>query len=417
MAWIRRRARKDGLVSVAVQWRDPRGRLQSETFREADTAAAEEFRRLVEACGNEWPPRWVKGEGFPLDVTGVSVRAAALAWVASNIQASPRTRAEYRRSLDRYLPGGDPFGELPAGIVRHSDVRAWIRRLQERPVESHGADPDDRLSPKTIRNVHAVVSAGFDLLVRDGELPTNPALGAAPSLESKPNDQALTVAEYRALLSYVPLHYRPLIETLVRTGSRWGEATALLVGDVNADPVNPRIRIDKAWTEGDRRGDYKEGAPKTLRGYRTAAIDEALLASLTPLMAGRGREEYLFTTTTGRVVRHNNFYSRVWAPAVASALQAGELSFKPRIHDLRHAQATWLLESGVPVGEVARRLGHDAITLMRVYSHVLNPDTRASADVVSRLLGSTEGVEVKPVVAAPRRSRAKPQGSGGPAAS
>ena len=51
MAWIRRRARKDGLVSVAVQWRDPRGRLQSETFREADAAAAEEFRRLVEACG------------------------------------------------------------------------------------------------------------------------------------------------------------------------------------------------------------------------------------------------------------------------------------------------------------------------------------------------------------------------------
>ena len=85
MAWIRRRARKDGLVSVAVQWRDPRGRLQSETFREADTAAAEEFGRLVEACGNEWPPRWVKGEGFPLDVSGVSVRAASLAWVASNL--------------------------------------------------------------------------------------------------------------------------------------------------------------------------------------------------------------------------------------------------------------------------------------------------------------------------------------------
>ena len=97
-----------------------------------------------------------------------------------------------------------------------------------------------------------------------GNCQRTPPWARLPSLDSKPNDQALTVAEYRALLSYVPLHYRPLIETLVRTGSRWGEATALLVGDVNADPGNPRIRIDKAWTEGDRRGDYKEGAPKTL---------------------------------------------------------------------------------------------------------------------------------------------------------
>ena len=63
----------------------------------------------------------------------------------------------------------------------------------------------------------------------------------------------------------------------------------------------------------------------------------------------------------------------------------------------------------MPVGEVARRLGHDPITLMRVYSHVLNPDTRASADVITRLLGSTVGVEVNSAIAAPRKSRAKPK--------
>ena len=205
-------------------------------------------------------------------LTSVSVRNAALSWVASNTQASDRTRAEYRRTLDRYLPEGDPFGDWPAGVVKHSDVRKWIRRLQDRQVETKGADPADTPSAKTIRNVHSVVSAGFDLLLRDGDIPSNPALGAAPSLGDKPNDHVLTVAEYRALLSYIPLHYRPLIETLVRTGSRWGEATALLVGDVNPDADNPRIRIDKAWTEGDRRGQYKEGTPKKQRGYRSAAI-------------------------------------------------------------------------------------------------------------------------------------------------
>jgi hypothetical protein len=54
MAWIRRRTRSDGRVSVAVQWRDARGRLQSETFREE-----------VDGRGGDWPSRWVKGQGFP----------------------------------------------------------------------------------------------------------------------------------------------------------------------------------------------------------------------------------------------------------------------------------------------------------------------------------------------------------------
>lgn len=149
-------------------------------------------------------------------MSSVTVRAAAPAWVTSNTQASDWTRAKYRRTLDRYLPEGDPFGEWPAGVVKHSDVRKWIRRLQDRQVGTRGADSADRLSAKTIRNVHTVVSASFDLLLRDGDISSNPALGAAPSLGDKPNDHVLTVAEYRALLSYIPLQYRPLIETLVR---------------------------------------------------------------------------------------------------------------------------------------------------------------------------------------------------------
>ena len=41
-----------------------------------------------------------------------------------------------------------------------------------------------------------------------------------------------------------------------------------------------------------------------------------------------------------------------------------------RIHDLRHWQATQLLDAGVPVPTVAARLGHaDGMTTMKVYAH------------------------------------------------
>ena len=41
-----------------------------------------------------------------------------------------------------------------------------------------------------------------------------------------------------------------------------------------------------------------------------------------------------------------------------------------RLHDLRHWQATQLLDAGVPVPTVAARLGHaDGTTTMKIYAH------------------------------------------------
>ena len=42
-----------------------------------------------------------------------------------------------------------------------------------------------------------------------------------------------------------------------------------------------------------------------------------------------------------------------------------------RLHDLRHFQATMLLQSGIPVNDVSERIGHrDAATTLNVYAHV-----------------------------------------------
>ena len=62
-----------------------------------------------------------------------------------------------------------------------------------------------------------------------------------------------------------------------------------------------------------------------------------------------------------------------------------------RLHDLRHFQATMLLQSGIPVKDVSKRIGHrDAATTLNVYAHVLESTDRRSADVIGDLLdGST----------------------------
>jgi len=45
-----------------------------------------------------------------------------------------------------------------------------------------------------------------------------------------------------------------------------------------------------------------------------------------------------------------------------------------RIYDCRHAAATTWLRAGVPLGEVAKRMGHSVETLVSTYVGALDTD-------------------------------------------
>ena len=61
----------------------------------------------------------------------------------------------------------------------------------------------------------------------------------------------------------------------------------------------------------------------------------------------------------------------------------GTLTKVPRIHDLRHSYAAWLVSKGIPIGRVSRLLGHDSIvTTERIYTHYL---PQVDEDVIAAL--------------------------------
>ena len=63
------------------------------------------------------------------------------------------------------------------------------------------------------------------------------------------------------------------------------------------------------------------------------------------------------------------------------------MSASIRLHDLRHFQATQLLDVGVPVPTVAARLGHaDGTTTMKIYAHGTQRADQQAAHVVGKLL-------------------------------
>lgn len=75
-----------------------------------------------------------------------------------------------------------------------------------------------------------------------------------------------------------------------------------------------------------------------------------------------------------------------------------QLGVKARLHDLRHLQASLLLDAGEAVTTLAARLGHrDTSTTLKVYGHLMpGADTRAAGIVGSALArrSPTESREV-----------------------
>jgi integrase len=62
-----------------------------------------------------------------------------------------------------------------------------------------------------------------------------------------------------------------------------------------------------------------------------------------------------------------------------------------RLHDLRGSHRTNLLRKGVPVDVVARRLGHDPVTLLRAYAKPLDTDSQIVREALKAMLPAGGG--------------------------
>jgi integrase len=123
------------------------------------------------------------------------------------------------------------------------------------------------------------------------------------------------------------------------------------------------VEADIDWDE--------PGEPKT--GNRTVPISPELGSLLRTWMADRslGPSDLLFRTRTGRRPTPSNWGR---APKWVCAKVGRQPMW---VYDCRHACATAWLRAGVPLGEVARRLGHSVETLVSIYVGALDGDDLA----------------------------------------
>lgn len=320
----------------------------------------------------------------------------------------PGTRASYRRVLARHI---EPhrLGSRLAATATRADVAAWVTWLHE----------DKGLSGKTIANVHGLLSAAMNTAVGEGVRGDNPCRGMRLPRTSHTEQEMvfLTGEEFARLLELVDPRYRPFVLTLVSTGMRFGEATALRVGDV--DPASRSIHVRRAWKVTGEGGQRRLGPTKTRRSDRTVATSQANLDALAPLMAGRAHDDLLFVNARGGRITQSTFWTRVWSPAVQTfagdevevSHDAGGREVRtvitrgegkhPRVHDLRHTFASWAIRSGVPLPVIQRQLGHESITTtVDRYGHLARADFDALADAVARQITPSVAGAIEPPAAA-----------------
>ncbi|WP_326736070.1 tyrosine-type recombinase/integrase [Streptomyces sp. NBC_01022] len=402
MAYVRTNERLSGDPSYTVMWRtggSRTGQTQRETFD--DEGAAKRFRDLVNGHGQQWPPEWVKGEGFvkpgePEMPDSEKFSAYAHAYVGLLTDISEHTRTNYTRFIDNHMIPW--FGDLSVSDrgsrLTRDHISLWILDLQHgRPGPLHPAGTKRRAyAPKTIANLHGLLYSIFqsavsaDPALRD----SNPcAHTRLPKGNDTEDDEVfLEPEEYALLKRHVRADAVDIVDALVSTGLRWGEVTALQPRDFTFASKRPTLRVQRAWKRRGEGGTFL-GAPKTKKSRRTLVLTPEQVQLFQRRCLGKKPTDLVFTAPEGAAWHSGVFYAHRWKPALDAANAAG-LTKRPRVHDLRHTHASWLIAGKVPLPVIQARLGHESITTtVDRYGHLLEASDDEVVAAVEWAMGAT----------------------------
>src|SRR5919206_1758251 len=266
-----------------------------------------------------------------------------------------RTREVHSWALREHLI--PYFGRRRLDQITVDDVAGFIAAMRRKGLR--GSTTLTALRPLSRILAHAA---------RRGAIPVNPCnqleRGERPRLDDQRPKRILTLEEMQALIAAADCdQYRCLLELLLATGVRIGEALGLAVCDL--DREHSLIRVEYQLGR-----DGTRTPLKTAESQRSIDIPPQLMRRLLALVAARGAlfdpAALVFASRNGTGLER-----KVARAALKRAVkQAGLAAPEPSLHDLRHSHASMLIALDVPVVDVQRRLGHrKPDTTLRVYAH------------------------------------------------
>jgi integrase len=367
------------------------GRRFTKTVRGSVTDARKELRALIRSgdTGDHVAPDKVKLETW-IDQ-----------WIAAGAPGRRKKRVG-QRTLERYE-------ELLKVHVKPKLGARPLQKLKAPEIDKLYSELESKISPRTLHHVHTVFNSCLSTAERKGLLVASPMkrVEQVPSPGESDHGLALDEADLATLVTgFKPsaTMYAP-VAIDAATGARRNELLAFRWTDLD---VNKKaLRVERAL-EVTKKFGTRFKPPKTMRGLRTIALDDASLAMLIKekerhlrICAGipdgvdvdlaliRLPEDALifpaasepargFSFTTPRNPRN---FSKEFA---RRAKRLGFAGFT--FHHFRGTHSTLLLDRGVPVHIVAERIGDDPAVLLRNYAKRKRQNTADNS--VSAVIGA-----------------------------
>lgn len=315
-----------------------------------------------------------------------------------NLADPPRTVEQWLNEWLQTIKVGD--GTSASTLARYGQIvrvhltpligRIKLASLAPRDVQLMVSQLRQTAAPASVIKIHGVLRNALSDAERMDLVPRNVAKAVRSAKLPRTERRALTPDEALTLLGQLQGdHLEFVFIVALSTGLRRGEVLGLRWQDVDL----PGRALFVRQTVQRVHGELQLFPPKTHRSTRPIPLSEVTLSALLAqrarqiedrLLVGVAWEDHglVFASHLGTPLEPRNVNRRFGTARAAAGLEW------VRLHDLRHAFATFLLDQGEELRTVMDLLGHSTIRLTAdTYGHVLPSRARSAADAIDRALG------------------------------
>jgi integrase len=300
-------------------------------------------------------------------------------WLAhQGARTRPSTTARYRDLLE--------FLVIPKiGSRKLSQIRPiHIQQVYDMASKTGNRRTGGELAPKTIGQLHRVLSGALKRAYAWQLIATNPCAAASPPRSARREMRALDRDESLRLIDaasgtrlFVP------IVLSIAVGFRRGELLALTWADVDFEQGT--VSVSRTLNS-----DLSFGEPKTAAGRRTVGMPPTAMAALKSHRAKQNSERLRADYYDDQGLLFADPFGGPWKPdsittlfrSICKRAGVGVL----RWHDLRHTAASLMIAAGLPPTTVASTLGHaNPGVTMSIYAHMLKGAEKAVATAMENV--------------------------------
>ncbi|MBR5157288.1 MAG: site-specific integrase [Clostridia bacterium] len=290
-----------------------------------------------------------------------------------NIEQS--TKNSYKETIQNRI---NPYiGSIPLKALNTNTIQQWVNSLSL------------KLSAKTVCNAFNILKPALEKAKVLHLITDNPCVGVEKPKFKKYQANAYTTTEIQNILTTAKntdLYVVLLLE--LAAGLRRGELMALKWSDI--DLKSGVISISKSIYKGNGKTFVK--APKTTAGIRKIKIPNKVLNVLQEeyqnYLAKKSNPDIFFKDNNLVVCKddgtsyHPDTISKKWKKFIKK-----NNIRDARFHDLRHSNATMMIQEGLPAKTVQSRLGHsDISTTLNVYVHYTETMDENAANIIDAIM-------------------------------